>query len=180
MQVLDVDVRSPKVLNRGTPPVADIGYYCSHGLLLQGKMFRRSAIPEGGFLYDPDNLTNFDFIHQAQLGAQGKIGFIDEVLGLYRIHPENYTNTRDADQVTKILNGRIQALEYLKQRSAITDHEYRMTLQRGFWDVCEEHLRKGNMSHFSDVIDRAMQVQLIDIQADLDYKQREMHLRYKF
>ena len=179
MQVVEDD-KPTKVLYRGTPRVADIGYYCSCGLVLQGRMFRRSAIPEERFIFDPKNCANYDYIQQAQLAVRSKIGFIDEVLGIYRVQSASHTQTRRGDLVNKVLNGRIRALDYLRENQAISDDIYNVSLKQEFWNMCVEHLQRSNFLDFSAVIERALSSKRVEVQAEMDYNNGEINVKCKF
>jgi hypothetical protein len=58
----------------------------SRGRMHSSRMFRSDSIPQSGFIYDV-NMTNLDFVWIIQLliNSQKKVGYLDEILGKYRV-----------------------------------------------------------------------------------------------
>jgi glycosyltransferase involved in cell wall biosynthesis len=58
----------------------------SRGRMHSSRMFRSDSIPQSGFIYDV-NMTNLDFVWLIQLllYSQKKVGYVDEILGKYRV-----------------------------------------------------------------------------------------------
>jgi hypothetical protein len=54
-------------------------------------MYRRSFVP----LFDPRLKYQSDYLHCVEVFKNGKLGYIDEVLGAYRVHAKNVTKSSD-------------------------------------------------------------------------------------
>ena len=58
-------------------------------------MYRRNFVP----LFDPRLKYQSDYLHSVEVFKNGKLGYIDEVLGAYRRHDKNVTKASDFQRV---------------------------------------------------------------------------------
>ncbi|HML06459.1 MAG TPA: glycosyltransferase family A protein [Methanobacterium sp.] len=74
-------------------------YRFDHAILLSPSsyMIRRDAFPKHGL--DTRLKFLFELIIDVEILRKGKVGYIDEVLGMYRIHDHNISRSNDRDRI---------------------------------------------------------------------------------
>jgi glycosyltransferase involved in cell wall biosynthesis len=95
----------------GTPPVRTLEEMVRHGTVYchSSKMYRRSALPSTGL--DAGTHLVMDWLTHLEQARHGGIGYLDEVLGDYRKHPQGATAVTDAARITRSLDDQLHTLE---------------------------------------------------------------------
>jgi len=107
------------------------------------KMYRRSSLPEEGI--DVNTKYVIDWLLHMQSARQGRIGYLDEVLGEYRKHSGGTTHF-DLDKSAEVLKDR----EYILGKAAgmvndkaLTDHAYASIYYNFAWECfLRRHFRE--------------------------------------
>lgn len=116
------------------------------------KMYRRTSLPAGGL--DLRMTRVMDWMVHIQNAARGDIGYIDQVLGVYRRHPNATTASRSVADLSASLNDQLLATASARDLGASED-AVTFGMGRVFLRSALRYLDAGEWALFQDAIIRS-------------------------
>jgi len=121
-------------------------------IIHSSKMFRKSAVPIGGFKYY-DNAMSLDYLWHIQSASFGKIGYIDEILGEYRRHEGGVSSVGGKHYLAHFY-GVMRALQHAK-RYGVNKHIVENAKHYYEYRYAWRYLRAGDYEKFIKLINRS-------------------------